>query len=109
MVGRREVGGEAVRLQVHALGHVVAPRRHRLAEDAGNARRAQMGGKRKAVRSGADNGDIADVGHDILLKQKEHGANPVFRNGTRLSFWNVEFRRFDVSQSHLHVACHVQN
>jgi len=68
-----------------------------------------MGGEGKSVRSGADDGNIADVGHDILLKQKEHGANPVFRNGTRLSFWNVEFRRFNVSQSHLHVACHVQN
>jgi hypothetical protein len=45
-----------------------------------------MGGEGKSVRSGADDGYVTDVGHDILLKQREHGANPVFRNGTKLSF-----------------------
>ena len=85
-IGRGEIGSKTLRFQVHALGHVIAPGAHRLAEDAERKSGiAQMGRERKSIGSGADYGNVTDVGHDILMKQWEFGAIPVFRIETKLS------------------------
>ncbi len=74
LIRRRQVGGEALRLQAHAPGHVIAPGAHRLAEDAeGYSRRSQMGGKRKAVGAGSDDGNVDAI---------QHGATSLSHFGT---------------------------
>lgn len=72
--GAGKAGGETVGFEQHVLRHVIAPGVQRLAENAeGDAQFFQVGGQRKAVRPGTDDGDVAGVCHSRRLQSFKQG------------------------------------
>src|ERR1700684_1795921 len=66
-IGVGNVGGEAIGLQAHALGHMQQPALHRATENAErNALATKVGSEGKPVWAGADDSDLSHEGEPLL-------------------------------------------